>query len=156
MAVIGASSPFARVPAKVPSPNPQRPLTLASRASDVCRPPTSQPVFAEVAAYARARRPMASWIEASVTKVARVSAMFSKSLARHRFSPEPAECARPPCGAAGRPSLHVVAPLYDLQAQQRLPQNYDGYFGRSAGCRTAAPRSAVTGQVAPTQPDCTL
>src|ERR1700730_12315355 len=31
--------------------------------------------------------PRASWIEASVTKVARVSARFSKSLARHRFRP---------------------------------------------------------------------
>jgi len=42
---------------------------------------------AEFTAYALASRLRASWMEAMVTKVARVSARFSKSLARRRLRP---------------------------------------------------------------------
>jgi hypothetical protein len=52
-----------------------------------------------ITTYALASRLRASWMEARVTKVARVSARFSKSLARRW--------------------VHVVAPLDDLHAQQR-------------------------------------
>src|SRR5439155_6048630 len=38
--------------------------------------------------YTLARRLTASWMQARVTKVARVSARFSKSLARRRFRPD--------------------------------------------------------------------
>src|SRR4029077_6672864 len=41
----------------------------------------------EFTTYALASRLRASWMEARVTKVARVSARFSKSLARRRFRP---------------------------------------------------------------------
>jgi hypothetical protein len=48
------------------------------------------------------------------TKVARVSARFSKSLARRRFRPNQEKAAREDDEA-----LHVVAALDDLHAQQR-------------------------------------
>jgi hypothetical protein len=45
-----------------------------------CRPPP-------IGALPRASRLRASWMEARVTRVARVSARFSKSLARRRLRP---------------------------------------------------------------------
>src|SRR6516164_11355997 len=83
---------------------------------------------------------MASWMEASVTKVARVSAMFSQSLARPRFRPSQENAVHHPAAWREDEALRVVTSLCDRQAQQRLAQNCDGYFGRSADCRTAAAR----------------
>ena len=54
------------------------------------------PAVFELTTYALASRLRASWMEARVTKVARVSARFSKSLARCRFPPNQENCARPP------------------------------------------------------------
>jgi len=52
--------------------------------------------FFEFTTYALASRLRASWMEARVTKVARVSARFSKSLAKRRLRPNQEKCARPP------------------------------------------------------------
>jgi len=59
-------------------------------------------------------------MEARVTKLAGVSARFSKSLARHRFRPNQ-EKARSTTPAARRDdeAPHVVVALDDLDAQQR-------------------------------------
>src|SRR5271169_2890061 len=57
----------------------------------VCGPPSSRIdnrwFVGFPTTYALERRRRASWMEARVTKVARVSARFSKSLARRRFRP---------------------------------------------------------------------
>ena len=109
-AAYGAFSSLPRVPAKVLS-------------AILCRPPSScnanrWPV--EFTAYALASRLRASWMEARVTKLAGVSARFSKSLARHRFRPNQ-EKARSTTPAARRDdeAPHVVVALDDLDAQQR-------------------------------------
>src|SRR5215472_2596531 len=47
---------------------------------------------------------MASWMEASVTKVARVSGNVLAVLGETPVLPEPGECSPPPCGVAGRRS----------------------------------------------------
>jgi hypothetical protein len=74
---IGATLPLLRVPPKVPSPFELRTFTIVR-----CKP-----WFAKLTIYALASRLSESWMEARVTKVARVSARFSKSLARRRFPP---------------------------------------------------------------------
>ncbi len=56
------------------------PFTIPFAEIHQCKP-------VEFTAYALASRLRASWMEARVTKVARVSARFSKSLARRRFRP---------------------------------------------------------------------
>jgi hypothetical protein len=70
--------------------------------------------------YALASRLRASWMEAKVTKVARVSVRFSKSLARRRLHPNQ-EKGRPTTQRRGRDdeALHVDAPLDDLHTQRR-------------------------------------
>src|SRR4029077_11152011 len=73
----------------------------------------------ELAIYALASRLRASWMEARATKAPRVSARFSKSLARRRLRPKQ-EKVRSTTQRRGRTTkpLHVVAPLEDLQAQK--------------------------------------
>ena len=58
-------------------------------------------------------------MEARVTKAARVSARFSKFLARRRLRPNQEKVRSTPSGAARRRSPHVLAPPDDLQAQER-------------------------------------
>jgi hypothetical protein len=58
-------------------------------------------VVSRTATYALASRLRASWIEARVTKVAKVSARFSKFLARRRLRPNQEKVRRPPSGAVG-------------------------------------------------------
>jgi hypothetical protein len=59
-------------------------------------------------------------MEARVTKVARVSARFSKSLARRRLASEPGEGALDhPAARQDDKALPVVARLDDLRAQSR-------------------------------------
>ena len=63
---------------------------LAAGTAHVCGPRSScitNRRFVEFTTYALASRLTASWIEARVTKLARVSARFSKSLERRRFRP---------------------------------------------------------------------
>src|SRR5207253_101901 len=76
--------------------------------------------------YALASRLRASWMEARVTKVARVSVRFSKSLSRRRLRPNQ-EKGRSTTQRRGRDdeALHVVAPLDDLHTQRRhlLPRH---------------------------------
>jgi hypothetical protein len=77
MAAIGATSPLPCAPEKVPSRSdlPTFVKSIAGRR------------FVEFTTYALASRLIASWMEARVTKVTKVSARFSKSLARRRLRP---------------------------------------------------------------------
>ena len=126
-AAYGAFSSLPRVPAKVLS-------------AILCRPPSScnanrWPV--EFTAYALASRLRASWMEARVTKLAGVSARFSKSLARHRFRPNQ-EKARSTTPAARRDdeAPHVVVALDDLDRSS-------GTFATAAStCLGLSPPSA--------------
>jgi hypothetical protein len=59
-------------------------------------------------------------MEARVTKVARVSARFSKSLARRRFRPNQEKVrSTSPAARQDDEAFHVVAALDDLPAQDR-------------------------------------
>jgi hypothetical protein len=69
------------------------------------------------ATYLLASRLRASWMEARVTRVGRVSGRVSKSLVRRRLRPNH-ENVRSSTQRRGRTTLHVVAPLDDLHAQQ--------------------------------------
>src|SRR4029077_5991553 len=78
---MGATSPFPCAPEKVPSRSdlPTFVKSIAGRQ------------FVEFTTYALASRLIASWMEARVTKVTKVSARFSKSLARRRLRPNQEE-----------------------------------------------------------------
>ena len=78
MAGIGASCPFPWVLANVPSPNPQQPFA-AGNGTGAPRPALIDLLPGEP--------PKGKLMEAKVTKVAKVSARFSKSLARRRLRP---------------------------------------------------------------------
>src|SRR5271165_2048299 len=71
-----------------------------------------------ITTYALASRVRASWMEARVTKVARVSARFSKSLESRRFRPNQ-EKVRSTTQRRGRMTKPFVAALNELHAQQR-------------------------------------
>src|SRR5215471_1743991 len=107
MSGIGATSPLPRVAAKVLL----HPICGLSPSCGANR------WFAEFTTYALASCLRASWMEARVTKVAWVSARFSKSLA---VSSEPGEGALDhPTARQNDEAPHVVAPLNDLHAQPR-------------------------------------
>ena len=100
----------------------------------------------------------ASWIEARVTKVARVSAKFSKSLARRWLRPNQEKMrSTTPAARQDDEALHVVAPLDDLHAHHRhrchrsvnLP-SVVAAIGRSVRARGSAVVScrAPTGTIA--------
>src|SRR5260370_3073610 len=66
-----------------------------------------------------ARRLIAIWMQASVTKARRVSARFSKSLARRRLRPNQEKVrSTTPAGQHDK-ALHLVAPLDDPHMQRR-------------------------------------
>ena len=77
MTTLGATSPLPCAPEKVPSRSdlPTFVKSIAGRR------------FVEFTTYALASRLIASWMEARVTKVTKVSARLSKSLARRRLRP---------------------------------------------------------------------
>src|SRR5262245_62727236 len=76
--------------------------------------------FVELTTYAFARRLRASWMEAMVTKVARVSARFSRSLGETPVSSDPREGALDyPAARQDDKALRLIAPLDDRHAQQR-------------------------------------
>src|SRR6476646_3968 len=79
MTAFGATPSLPRVSAKAPFTIPT--ADLAHRILLVL--PTGG--FFEFKTYALAGRLRASWMDARVTKVARISARFSESLARRRF-----------------------------------------------------------------------
>ena len=57
-------------------------------------------------------------MEARVTKVAGVSARFSKSLARHRLRPNQEKVhSTTPAARQDHKAFHVLAPFDELQAQ---------------------------------------
>jgi hypothetical protein len=64
--------------------------------------------------YALASRLRASWMEASVTKMARVSARFSKFLARRRFRPR------------GRAAPEVSAAILRADSRLKAIRNWRG------------------------------
>ena len=67
-----------------------RTLWRRSLHNPICRPSLScvaDRLFVEFTTYARTSRLRASWMEARVTKVTRISARFSRSLARLGFRP---------------------------------------------------------------------
>ena len=107
MAANGASSPLPCAPEKVPSRSdlPTFVESIAARR------------FVEFTTYARASRLIASWMKARVTKVTKVSARFSKSLARRRLRPNQ-EKVRSTTQRRGRTTKPFMSPLRFTSARR--------------------------------------
>ena len=142
-----------------------RSLWRRSVHNPICRRSLSRavgPRFVEFTTYARASRLRASWMEARVTKVARVSAKFSKSLARRRLRPSQEEVRSPPdrlavencsrrAGLASRPlaQRHLqLSPDYLRDALTlELAKDVDRQAWRKVVAREIAPGAAGAQQI---------
>jgi hypothetical protein len=97
----------------------KQPVHPISRAPSSC---IANRWFVEFTTYPLASRLRASWMEARVTKVAKGSARFSKSLARRRFRPNQEEGTLDhPAARQDDEAPHVVAPPDNLHARAAAP-----------------------------------